>query len=145
MARPPRIPCFLPEDQAVVYFATLCVDKRERVLDNPPTFNVIQSFCLKNQGWKVLAAVVMPDHLHVLVAPLHRETKITQFSADLKRFVRKTIRADWKWQEGVFDRLLRREEAAADKWLYMRENPVRAGLVNRWEDWPYSMGFSDSL
>ena len=47
----------------------------------------------------------------------------------------------WKWQDGVFDRLLRRDESAESKWIYMRENPVRAGLVRRWEDWPYAIGY----
>ena len=41
------------------------------------------------------------------------------------------------WQAGVFDHLLRSDESYAEKWLYVRENPVRAGLVARAEDWPY--------
>ena len=35
----------------------------------------------------------------------------------------------------------RREESAAEKWEYIRENPVRAGLVSHWSDWPYRIGF----
>lgn len=83
----------------------------------------------------------MPDHLHALVAPRDRDAKITQYSAGLKRQVRRQTQAEWKWQDGVFDRLLRREESAEAKWVYMRENPVRAGLVGRWEDWPYFIGY----
>jgi hypothetical protein len=70
-----------------------------------------------------------------------RDSKITQYSAGLKRFVRCETKAPWKWQDGVFDRLLRRDESAESKWIYMRENPVRAGLVRRWEDWPYAIGY----
>ena len=121
----------------------MCVAHRERVLNRPAPFKAIRSFCTANAAWTLLAAVAMPDHLHVLVAPTDRGATITQFSAGLKRFVRKTTEVSWKWQDGVFDRLLRREEAAMDKWLYMRENPVRAGLVVRWEDWPYSIGFHE--
>jgi hypothetical protein len=29
------------------------------------------------------------------------------------------------------------ENHSDDKWSYVRENPVRAGLVARAEDWPY--------
>jgi len=45
--------------------------------------------------------------------------------------VRRETKAAWKWQDGVFDRLLRRDESAESKWIYMREDPVRAGLVRR--------------
>jgi hypothetical protein len=33
---------------------------------------------------------------------------------------------------------LRGEESYGQKWNYVRESPVRAGLVMRAEDWPYS-------
>jgi len=36
-----------------------------------------------------------------------------------------------------FDHLLRNDESYAQKWEYVRENPVRAGLVHCSEDWPY--------
>ena len=39
---------------------------------------------------------------------------------------------------GFFDHLLRSEESYAQKWDYVRENPVRAQLVERVEDWPYA-------
>ena len=86
-----------------------------------------------------MAVVIMPDHLHALIAPLDRNTKVTQFSAALKRFVRPENHT-WEWQSGVFDRLLRREEKISDKWEYMRDNPVRTGLVLNWKDWPHSIG-----
>jgi putative transposase len=42
------------------------------------------------------------------------------------------------WQRGFFDHVLRNDENYGQKWNYIRENPVRAGLVNNAEDWPYS-------
>lgn len=41
------------------------------------------------------------------------------------------------WQKGFFDHVMRNGESALQKWLYIRENPVRAGLVGCAEDWPY--------
>ena len=41
------------------------------------------------------------------------------------------------WQEGFFDHLLRRNESYAEKWEYVRQNPVRKDLCGRVEDWPY--------
>ena len=42
------------------------------------------------------------------------------------------------WQRGFFDHLLRTAESYGEKWNYVRENPVRAGLVERAEDWQYA-------
>ena len=41
------------------------------------------------------------------------------------------------WQKDFFDRQLRSGESYHQKWLYIVENPVKPGLVARWEDWPY--------
>jgi putative transposase len=41
------------------------------------------------------------------------------------------------WQEGFFDHVLRSSESYAQKWEYVRMNPVRAGLCAATEDWPY--------
>lgn len=41
------------------------------------------------------------------------------------------------WQPGFFDHLLRGEESYREKWEYVRENPVRAGLVEHAEQWPF--------
>jgi len=43
----------------------------------------------------------------------------------------------------LFDRLLRSDESLHEKWLYIQENPVRAGLVQEWKDWPYRFEFND--
>jgi hypothetical protein len=41
-------------------------------------------------------------------------------------------------RRGFFDHLLRSDESYAEKWNYVRENPVRAGLAQSGEDWPYA-------
>jgi putative transposase len=137
MARPPRIPVWLPQGQPITYFITLCIADRRSVLDNPATFRAIKTFCLENTRWRTVAAVVMPDHFHGLIRPTDRDNQVTQFSAGFKRVVRSEINATWKWQDGVCDRLLRKNDFIEAKWHYMRENPVRAHLVTNWEEWPY--------
>ena len=42
------------------------------------------------------------------------------------------------WQRRFFDHVLRSDESYAEKWNYVRENPVRAGLVKSADDWPYA-------
>ncbi|HEY4270535.1 MAG TPA: hypothetical protein VGM65_00875 [Candidatus Udaeobacter sp.] len=41
----------------------------------------------------------------------------------------------------LFDHLLRNDESYTQKWEYVRENPVRAGLVPLAADWPYQGEF----
>lgn len=41
------------------------------------------------------------------------------------------------WQKGFFDHVLRSGESYREKWDYVRENPVRAKLVDRAESWRY--------
>jgi hypothetical protein len=41
------------------------------------------------------------------------------------------------WQDESFDHVLRSNESFAEKLEYIRQNPVRAGLVKRVEDYPW--------
>jgi putative transposase len=164
MGHPPRIPVWLRWEQSVIYFVTICVANRRHVLANETAFVAFQHAAARLRDWTVLAGIIMPDHLHVIVAPTEdREAKVGNFSAAIKRWMRREMQetggADgkrsacptietrsapqWRWQPGCFDRLLRSDESLHDKWLYVQENPVRAGLVKRWEDWPYRYEFND--
>ena len=88
--------------------------------------------------------LLMPDHLHAIVFPTQdREAKVGNFSGALKRWIRTELHASWKWQPGCFDRLLRSDESLHEKWLYLQENPVRAGLVKNSKDWPYRLNLDD--
>jgi putative transposase len=141
MAHPPRIPVWLPEEHEVVYFVTVCVEDRKPVLANHAALQALEHAIAKLANWWVYAALLMPDHLHLIAAPVERDLPVGNLSAAIKRWMRKELNADWKWQAGCFDRLLRSDESAQMKWEYMRENPVRAGLVKRWGEWPYGIGF----
>ncbi len=143
MAHPPRVPVYLPWQQPVVYFVTFNVASRQKVLANVPAFDAWKAAVSKLTTWKVIAGVMMPDHIHVLAAPLDRNAAVGNFSAAMKRWIRQQARHDWHWQTGSFDRLLRSDESAAEKWAYMRDNPVRAGLVACWQDWPYRIGLEE--
>jgi REP element-mobilizing transposase RayT len=124
----------------------MCVDDRKPVLANQNAFLAFKKAAARLRDWLVLAAVLMPDHLHAIVAPTRdREAKLGNFSGAIKRWMREDLNGSWKWQRGSFDRLLRSGESLQDKWLYVEENPVRAGLVSRWEDWPYRYESDDLI
>ena len=144
MGHPPRIPVWLKPEQTVVYFATFCVRGRQRVLGNDAAFAAFQEAIAALKHWRVIAGILMPDHVHLLAAPDDRDLSPGNLSAPIKKKIRRQLDASWEWQPGCFDRLLRSDESAQEKWEYIRENPVRAGLVMRWNDWPYRFGFDDN-
>jgi putative transposase len=83
----------------------------------------------------------MPDHIHLFVSFQPGTIALSDWMKSLKNTLSKTLRAMGKpaphWQDGFFDHVLRSSESYEQKWRYVRENPVRAGLVPRTEDWPY--------
>jgi putative transposase len=144
MGHPPRIPMWLHWDQSVVYFIAICVADRNPILANKKAFQAFTVAVSKLRDWRVLPGIPMPDHIHVIVARTkEREAKLGNFSAALRRWMHEELEVSWKWQPGSFDRLLRSGESLHDKWLYIRENPVRAGLVQRWGNWPYQYEFNE--
>jgi hypothetical protein len=101
MGHPPRIPVWLRWEQRVIYFVTICVANREPVLANERDFSAFKAAVTKLQHWTVLAAVLMPDHLHVIASPTDaRDAKLGNFSAALKRWIRRELNAAWNWQPG---------------------------------------------
>jgi REP element-mobilizing transposase RayT len=144
MAEPPRLSeILLPEEKLIIYFVTLCIEGRRPVLANSYTFEAIKNAVAQLRRWEVMAAVIMPDHAHMIVAPIEdRDLSIGDFAGAFKRLLRKSLGSqDWEWQRGCFDRLLRSDEDLGSKWIYVQENPVRAGLVQRSEDWPSYLDF----
>jgi REP element-mobilizing transposase RayT len=107
VGHPPRIPVQLPWEQRVIYFVTICVANRHSVLANKRALDAFNAAIAKLHNWRVPAAMLMPDHLHVIVAPTQdREAKLGNFSGGLKRWMRQELHASWNWQPGCFDRLL---------------------------------------
>jgi putative transposase len=144
MGEPPRLSEIqLPWEKSIIYFVTLCVNDRQKVLADPRVFEAIKTTIAELRRWRVLAGVIMPDHVHWLVSPAEdRELSVGDFATGLKRLLRKRLGPQaWEWQRGCFDRLLRSDENLSSKWIYVQDNPVRHGLVQRSEDWPYYLDF----
>jgi putative transposase len=86
------------------------------------------------------ACVLMPDHIHRLCLGLNQRGSDQRVAIE---FLRKTLRpyiAPAAWQRESYDHVLRDHErdrgALPGVAQYIFENPVRAGLVARWEDYP---------
>ena len=130
-----------------VYFITTCTHGRARLLDQAPACAVLaqewRTAC-ERHGWLIGRYVVMPDHVHFFCAPAPdgRAVKLAVFMQHWKEWTAKGLRAACGirppvWQKQFFDHVLRSHESYAEKWGYVRENPVRAGLVAQAAAWTY--------
>ena len=90
------------------------------------------------------AAVVMPDHVHLLFWALRDQSgwpfPLFHILQALKSSSAHTLnkllhRTGPLWDEESFDHVIRSDESWQEKREYLRQNPVRAGLVNRPEDY----------
>jgi REP element-mobilizing transposase RayT len=108
--------------------------------------DLVMEHCRREHGRRVylIAAVIMPNHVHLLLSPLKDEngwpfclTEIMQClkSATAHR-INKLLHHDGPvWQEESFDHVLRSDESLKEKCEYIRQNPVRTGLVGKPEDY----------
>jgi putative transposase len=80
----------------------------------------------------------MPDHLHLFVSGPH-EFRLEQWGRMLKLVLGRAVcpQTSEIWERGFFDHVIRSAESYGQKWDYVRLYPVRAGLVERAEKWPY--------
>jgi len=130
--------------EAPVYFITACTEKRRHLLATEGAHEIFRNFCVNARESGVLVGryVLMPDHLHLFVCIPPGAVGLSAWMKSLKN----TLSKHWResgieaphWQKGFFDHLIRSSESHAEKWKYVRKNPVRAGLVANAEDWPYA-------
>ena len=130
-----------------IYFVTTCCQKRSNILDNSEVVAILQEewmSALKRHGWLIGRYVIMPDHVHFfcMAHPSGAKQNLSQFVGQwkqwtAKRFIRELSMEKPVWQAGFFDHVLRSQESYIQKWAYVRENPVRAGLVEVCSDWPW--------
>ncbi len=96
---------------------------------------------VKRSGTSVWAYCLMPNHVHVIAVPSHSDGLRTLFAETHRRYTAfVNDRAGWTghlWQ-GRYGSVVMDEDHLAAAVRYVSLNPVRAGLVSRAQDWPYS-------
>jgi hypothetical protein len=125
MGEPPRLSEIqLPWEKSIIYFVTLCVKDRRKVLANREMFRAVKATVGQLRRWRVIAGVIIPHHGHLIVSPIkHRGLSAGDFSTDFKRVLRKTLGLQPReWQRGCFDRFLRFTENLHSKWIYVQDN-----------------------
>ncbi len=131
-------------------FLTVCTEKRGQWLAQPSTQRALHEIWQNTaMAWLVSDYLLMPDHLHLFCAPHDLKFTIERWIGFWKDRLAKSLKNQGgaaappylsvgRFQPGGFHHRLRDGENYAQKWQYVRENPVRARLVVHAEDWPYS-------
>ena len=124
------------------HFVTFCTKSR-RVLDGWAR-DIVLGCCLHDQErrYRLRVAVIMPDHVHVILTPLIDVSRRAVISlveimkaikgASSHAINRRLGTHVAIWQEESFDRVVHSSESVDAKVAYILENPVRKGLVEEW-------------
>ncbi|MGC9024129.1 MAG: REP-associated tyrosine transposase [Chloroflexia bacterium] len=129
-----------------IYFITWRCRKGQSLAPEERTIALDAIRYWDGQKWLVYAAVIMPDHVHVLAQPLERPDGTTFDLAEILHSIksfsahrineRRNTRGP-VWQDERYDRIVRDEEEFLEKWGYIRTNPLKEGLSQRPEDYPW--------
>src|SRR5688572_21040910 len=122
------------------YFITLATHDRKDGLNEGHLAYAIkeQIVAMERDGTLMQhAAVIMPDHLHLLMTNLGR-LKIGQVVARIKVKTRSlTTASGIRWQGNYYEHRLRPGEAIDEVVRYIFLNPYRAGLIPQNANYPH--------
>ena len=99
-----------------------------------------------DKKYKLLFGVVMPDHVHLLLRPIEKESGVWYNLAEIMKAIKGVSarkvnllyeRHGAVWQDEYFDRMIRDEKEARKKLEYMWNNPLRKGLADSFEEYPF--------
>ncbi|QDV31498.1 Transposase IS200 like protein [Planctopirus ephydatiae] len=139
-----------------VHFVTFSCYKRRRYLKTEFAKRIVIGHLgsrLKRQSGLCVGYVIMPDHVHALLwfpeanqLSLFMNKWKDQSSIALKKLFETRFPEYWKriseddpiWQTRYYDFNVWSRQKIEEKLDYMHLNPVRAGLVSKAVEWPWS-------
>jgi REP element-mobilizing transposase RayT len=139
-----RLPHYQRDDRPL--FVTFRAKKT--LLLSPQARDLALQHCLHDHGKTIQlhAAVIMPDHVHLLFTALRDIEGWTFALPEILRAIKGSSarsinklsgRSGPVWQDESFDHVLRGDESLRETVEYIRQNPVRKGLVEKPEDYPW--------
>jgi putative transposase len=127
-----------------IYFVTInAYDRRPVFRDDRiacATLDCLKSLRLKF-GFTTYVYCLMPDHFHALIGPGTSNKSLGEICGSFKSL---STRRSWRWRDGklwhrqFYDHIIRNGDDFDETLSYIRLNPVRRGLVECAEDWPYT-------
>ena len=139
----------LPEGEATLRMRKLIQDFLDRghgecLLAKPEIGRMVEDALLyfNEQRYVLLAWCVMPNHVHSL-PKMMKEWRMSSIVHSWRSFTsheanRMLRRHGQFWQEEYHDRYIRDERHLENAVRYIEMNPVKAGLCQEPEDWPFS-------
>ncbi len=88
--------------------------------------------------FEIVAAVVMPNHLHALWTLPEGDANYATRWRLLKTHFTKSLGISTPWQRRYWEHTIRDERDLANHINYIHINPVKHGYVTRASDWPHS-------
>jgi REP element-mobilizing transposase RayT len=138
--KPPRLDYVFQNYDPPLHFLTLCALHKRPLLADATVHEAFKEYAGRGASEGKAAVgryVIMPDHMHLFVR-LNMNTKLGLWVRGLKRSIsNKLPQCGEIWQPGFFDHIVRHSESYSEKWAYVVENPVRAGLADCSSKWPY--------
>ncbi|MEO1235808.1 MAG: class I tRNA ligase family protein [Planctomycetota bacterium] len=131
------------EQDGSTYFITFRLKQGEMT---PSERKIAFDACMHWHGQRIdlHRVVVMPDHVHLLLTPRKQADGQPYPLAELMHSIKSYSAHEINrargaqgavWQDEYFDRVIRDEQEFEEKWEYLGHNPVKAGLVERPEDY----------
>jgi len=127
-------------ENGTYFFTVTLKDRRSDLL--------VQNVEILREAWRnaasrvrhdILAAVILPDHLHALITMRDASDDYPRLWQDIKKgFTRRLETRSSPWQPRYWEHTIRDQEDLQAHSDYIHINPVKHGLVSRAVDWPYS-------
>ncbi len=127
------------------YFITFATHGR-LLLQSSHKDCVFNAICfLDSKKYELYTAVVLNDHVHMVVNPIETLPKIMH---SIKSFtaheINKMLKRNGKvWQNESYDGIIRNEDEFLEKLNYIANNPIKENLARHYEDykWLYIKGW----
>jgi len=127
---------------------TICTDNKEKIFNSGGNAKIVISKLLKtvkDLKFRILCYCLMPDHLHVIVSPGESILPLSKFLNIFKGRTTGVFKDKENlgkiWQRSAFDHVIRTEENLKTVIEYIMNNPVRKGIVEKADEYPYSEWF----
>jgi putative transposase len=123
-----------------LHFVTFSCYQRQPFMETPETRELFEEALeriRRRNDFQVIGYVVMPEHVHLLVREPGRGSLATAIQA-VKLSVVRRMETHPFWLARYYDFNLFTESKRTEKLDYMHFNPVKRGLVEKMEQWPWS-------
>ena len=153
---------YVVRDQGAVHFVTFTVHEWADVFTRPIYVELLLDslkYCQENKGLEVFAWVIMSNHCHLILRAKHKN--LSDIIRDIKKFTsKKLVKAIkenpyesrkkwltkvlkyegriWYWKEGYHGEEVLSMDFYNSKVDYIHNNPVRAGIVEKEEEYLWS-------